>query len=132
MMDPFSAPDAIILLLASGPVMRAALRDALESAGYLVVTANGLGQALDHLNDLQPDLLIIRPYVDSMPAHIAAANLRSKRPGLPVLVVGGFMDDDRINYQNAIEEFHIFPKAFSRDELLTKVREVLNITRRKG
>jgi DNA-binding NtrC family response regulator len=130
--DPFSAPPATILLLASGSVMRAALRDALESAGYLVVTAAGLSDAMDRLDEMRPDLLVIRPYIDSMPANIAANALRNKHHGLPVLMVAGLLDDDRVTDQNAVEYFHTFPKPFSRTELLAKVAEVLNLVRSKS
>jgi DNA-binding response OmpR family regulator len=126
-MNEFSAPVATILLLDSDSVMRAALHDALQSAGYLVVSAGDLGDAVDRLDEVRPDLLIIRPYINSMPGRIAANYLRSRRPGLPVLIVGGFMDDDRINVQNEIEKFDTFPKPFSRDELLAKVKGALQI-----
>lgn len=127
-----SAPSkAIILLVDSDSVMQVALRDALQDAGYLVVAAGDLGAAIDRLEEAQPDLLITRPYINSMPGRIAADYLRSKRPGLPVLIVGGFMDDDRANVQNALEEFEVFPQPFSRNELLAKVRDVLNKIRRQ-
>jgi len=41
--------------------MQAALRDALQTAGYLVVAAGDLGAAIDGLEEAQPDLLITRP-----------------------------------------------------------------------
>ena len=129
-MKDFSAPDAIILLLDSESVMRAALRAALDSAGYLVVTAGDLGEAVDRLAEMRPDLLITRPYINSMPGRLAADYLRSKHHGLPVLIVAGFFDDDRINVENAIEEFYTFPKPYSRDELLAKLRNVLDIIRK--
>ena len=131
-MKESSSPDANLLLLDSDSLTRAVLCGALESAGYLVVTAGDLGAAVDRLNEMQPDLLITRPYINSMPGRMAADYLRSKRHGLPVLIVAGFMDDDRATVQNAIEEFHTFPKSFSRDELLAKVRDVLNFIRRKA
>jgi DNA-binding NtrC family response regulator len=129
-MKEFSAPEATILLLDSDPVMRAALHDALQSAGYLVVRAGDLGDAVDRLRESRPDLLIIRPYINSMPGSIAADYLRSRSPGLPVLIVGGFMDDDRVRVQNAIKKFDTFPKPFSRDELIAKVKGALQIIRR--
>jgi len=114
-----------ILILDSDPIMRAALRDALQPEGYLVITASDLGAAVDRLNEVEPDLLIIRPYINSMSGHLAADYLRTKDPGLPVLVVAGLMDDDRVNVQNAIRHFHAFPKSFERDELLAEVKTVL-------
>ena|SRR5579863_1863087 len=125
-------PDAIILLLDSEPVMRAALHHALENGGYLVVTAGDLAEALDRLAETPPDLLITRPYINSMPGRIAADYLRSKQNGLPVLLVAGFLEDDRVDVQNAVEEFHTFPKPFRRDELVAKVKDVLNLIRRKA
>ena len=127
-----SSPDAIILLLDSDPVMRSALRDALQDAGYLVVAAGDLGAAVDRLREMGADLLVTRPYINSMPGYMAAEYLRTKHPGLPVLMVGGFMSDDRVDVQNAIGEFHTFPKPFSRDELVHKVRDVLNSIRGKS
>lgn len=120
---------ATILLLDSDSVMRAAFRDALQSAGYLVITAGDLGEAVDRLDELRPDLLITRPYINSMPGRVAANYLRSRCHGLPVLIVAGFLDDDRVRVKNAIEDFHTFPEPLRRDELLTEIRAVLHVIR---
>jgi DNA-binding NtrC family response regulator len=131
-MTKLSQTDVTILLLDSDSVTRAALHDAFQSADYLVVTAGDLGEAVDRLDEIRPDLLITRPYISTMPGHIAANYLRSKHPGLPVLIVAGFVDDDRLNVPNEIEKFYTFPKPFSRDELLANVRDILQIVRSKG
>ena len=130
-MKAFSAPDAVILLLDSDPQMRAVLRDALASSGSLVVTAGDLGEAVDRVNEMRPDLLITRPYINSMPGRMAADYLRGKRHGLPVLIVSGFLDADQTNIQNTVDDFYVFPKPFSRDELLAKIRDVLELARKK-
>jgi CheY-like chemotaxis protein len=125
-MSDFSPSNTTILLLVSDPVMRDVLRDALDVAGYLVVVAGELGAAVDRLREMRPDLLITRPYINSMTGQIAADYLRTKSPGLPILIVTGYMDDDRIRDQNAIEDFHIFPRNFTRDEFLKEVRKILS------
>jgi DNA-binding response OmpR family regulator len=117
--------NASILLLASDPLMRTILHETLERAGYVVVDANDVGQAVDRIKEMRPDLLLIRPYISSMPGHAAATYLRSRCPGLPVLMVGGFLDDERIRVQSAIDDFHLFPPMYSADELLNNVRGVL-------
>jgi two-component system cell cycle sensor histidine kinase/response regulator CckA len=116
-----------ILLLASDLLMRTVLRDTLSSAGYLVVMASGLGEAVDRLKEMRPDLLIVRPYVESMPANDAAEYLRTKRPGLRVLMVSGFIEEDRVKNRNDLANFHVFPKPFSAAELLAEVKRVLGI-----
>lgn len=130
-MPDSSLQNASILLLASDPVMRPVLHETLQQAGCLVVSVDGLGPAVERLKQMRPDLLIVRPYINSMPGRTAARHLRTWCPGLPVLIVGGFMDDERIKVPNEIDEFHLFPKLWSRDELLNKVREVLRLVRKK-
>ncbi len=95
----------------------------------MVVTARDLGEAVDRLNETASNLLIVRPYINSMPGHVAANYLRRIQNGLPVLIVSGFMDDDRTNIRNVVQDFHTFPKPFTRDELLAEVRNVLSIKR---
>jgi DNA-binding NtrC family response regulator len=131
-MKAFTASHATILLLDSDPVMRTVLHDVLQNAGYLVMKAGDLGSAVDRLSEARPDLLITRPYINSMPGKIAADYLRSRRPGLPVLIVAGYMDEDRLNVQNTIDQFYTFPKPFGREDLLAKIGDVLSITQHKA
>jgi DNA-binding NtrC family response regulator len=119
------SPTATILLVDSDPVMRAVFRDALQAPGYLILEAGNLGVAVDRLDEAQPDLLIIRPYISGMPGRTAANYLQSRQHGLPVLIVGGFVEDERLINKSTIEEFFTFPQAFSRSALLAKVKDVL-------
>lgn len=105
--------------------MRTVLCETLEDAGYLVVTASEIGAAVDRLCEVHPDLLIVPPYIDSMPGQNAADYLRTKCPGLPVLLLAGLLDDDRIRTQNTVREFYTFPPPFSREDIVSKVRDVL-------
>ena len=130
-MKAFAPSHATILLLDSDTVMRTVLYDVLQNAGYLVMKAADLGAAVDRLSEARPDLLITRPYINSMPGRVAADYLRSRRPGLPVLIVAGYMDEDRLNVQNTIEQFYTFPKPFGRDDLLSKVKDVLSHIQQK-
>ena len=124
-MKAFEAPHATILLLDSDPTSRAALHDVLQEAGYLALRAADLGVAVDRLAEARPDLLIVRPYINSMPGRVAADYLRSRQPGLPVLILAGTIDEDRLNVQRTVEKVYTFPEPFPREDLLTKVREVL-------
>ena len=120
-----------ILLLDSEPLTRAGLRDALNTAGYLVTVAGDLGEAVDRVTEMRPDLLIVRPYINSMPGRMAAEYLRTRRHGLPVLIVGGFIDDGRIKVENEIDDFYSFPKPFTREDLIAKVKDVLEAVGKK-
>jgi DNA-binding response OmpR family regulator len=106
--------------------MSAVIRETLEAQGYLVRATSELGVAVDRLKEFTPDLLIIRPYINSMPGHEAAKYLRTKCPGLRILMVGGLIDDTRLSYSDALRNIHIFPKPFSAEQLLQAVRDVLS------
>jgi DNA-binding response OmpR family regulator len=131
MAEPLPA-NTSILLLDSDPLMRTILHETLERAGYLVVNAGDLGAAVDRLKEMRPDLLIVRPQISSMPGRMAAHYLRTKCPGLPVLMVGGYMDDERVHVQDSIQDLHLFPKPFAASELLAKVKDVLRIVHAKA
>ena len=72
------------------------------------------------------DLLIVRPYLDSVSGHDAAIYLRKQCPGLPVLIVSGLLHDMNLETREAVQEFEIFPKPFAAADLVIKVRQVLS------
>ena len=121
-----SRENTLILLLISDPGMRTVVGDSLSSHGYLVRTAGDIGTAVDRLKESTPDLLIIRPYINSMPGHEAVKFLRTKSPGLRVLMVGGLIDDTRISYTDVIQNIHVFPKPFTHAQLHSAVEEALS------
>ncbi|HEY6345671.1 MAG TPA: response regulator [Bryobacteraceae bacterium] len=114
-----------ILLLVSDQLVRAVTQEILDHQGYLVLPAGDLGTAVDHLREISPDLLITRMFVQSMPGHQAALYLRTKRPQMRVLMMGGMLEDDRLANRETLAGFEIFPKPYSASEFLEKVREVL-------
>ena len=115
-----------ILLLASDPVIRKVICDTLESQGYSVFAAGDIGRAADRLKEGTPDLLMVRHYVENISGHEAAMYLRRLCPGIRVLMVGGILDDDRLENREFLQGFEVFPKPFKAAELIEKVKEVLS------
>jgi DNA-binding response OmpR family regulator len=118
--------DIAILLLVSPPVLRLVIKETLQHQGYTVFDAGDLGTAVDKLKDFKPDLLIVSPYVEDISGYDAANFLRTKLPGLPVLMMGGLMDDDRIQNRLTLKGFEVFPKPFTAADLLQKVQDALH------
>lgn len=125
-MTDHSLVKTTILLLVSDPVVRSVLQETLEREGYMVLSTGDLGQAVDRLKECTPDLLITRTYVQSLPGHDAAMYLRTKCSGMRVLMVGGLLDDERLQHREALEGFEVFPKPYAAAELLQKVKDVLS------
>ena len=118
--------NATILLLISDSVARAVVQEVLEHGGYSVMAAGDLGTAVKKLGECKPDLLIISPYIEDISGYDTAKFLRTKCHGLPVLMVAGLIDDDRLEYRLQIEGFEVFPKPYAATELLSKVKDVLS------
>jgi DNA-binding NtrC family response regulator len=114
-----------ILLLVSDSLVLSVMQETLEREGYLVFPAGELGTAVNWLNDSTPDLLITRTYISGMPGHEAAKYLRNKCPHMRVLMVGGLLEDDRLQYRMALERFEVFPKPYTSAQLIEKIKEVL-------
>jgi two-component system cell cycle response regulator CpdR len=117
--------NATILLVASDSLVRVVIQEALEHSGYSVFAAGELGTAMDKLKESTPDLLMVTPYVEDISGYQAARFIRTKCPGLRVLVVGGLIDDDRLQNRLTLAEFDVFPKPYSLTDLLQKVKDVL-------
>ena len=117
---------AMILLLVSDSVARVVIQETLEHGGYSVMPAGDLGTAVKRLSESKPDLLIISPYIEDMSGYDTAKFLRTKCHGLPVLMLTGLMDDDRLEYRLALEGFEFFPRPYSAAELLSKVKDMLS------
>jgi DNA-binding response OmpR family regulator len=117
--------NATILLLASDPALRTALAGVLQSEGCVVLAVGDVGGAVDRLKEVTPDLLIVRHYTESMTGHDAAVYLRTKAPGVPVLIVGGMLQDAGLEAREEAQGFEVFPKPFTAAELVDKVKEVL-------
>jgi len=115
-----------ILLLVSDQLLRVVTQETLEQGGYFVVPVGDLGTAVDRMKEIPPDLLITRIFVANMPGHQAAKYLRTKRPKMRVLIMGGMLKDDRLANREALEGFEVFPKPYSASEFLEKVKEVLD------
>jgi CheY-like chemotaxis protein len=116
-----------ILLVCSASVMRAVLKESLAPY-YDVVAVAGLGGAVDRLEEMKPDLLLIRPYLNNIEGHEAAVYLRTKSPGMRVLILSGTIDDDRLLNRERLESFELFPKPFTVAEMIEKIDQVLAIS----
>lgn len=115
-----------ILLLVSDPLLRSVMKETFEAEGYVVLPTGTLGAAADILRVSKPTLLVTRTYVEGMPGHDAAKYLRKKCPTMRVLIVGGLLNDERLQDRYAVEGFEVFPKPYTAEQLLEKIREVLS------
>jgi CheY-like chemotaxis protein len=121
--------NSTILLLISDHLVRTVIKETLEQHGYFVQSIGDIGSAVDRLKEGTPDLLITGAYTSEISGHDAALYLRTKCPGLRVLIVSGFLEDDRLRHREEVAGFEVFPNRYSAVQLITKVKEMLETAR---
>jgi CheY-like chemotaxis protein len=121
-----SSMSITILLLVSDPIVRSILKETLEHEGYTVVAAGDLGQAVDRIKECPPDLLITRTYIEGLSGHDAAMYLRTKCLKMKVLILGGLLEDERLQSREALQGFEVFPRPYAPAKLIQEVKHILS------
>ena len=101
-----------VLFLASEPSIRKVIARTLEAAGFFVLTAGDLGTAMELLKDCTPDLFMVRHLTEDVPGHEAAMYVRASLPGIPVLIVGGILDDPDLEILRSFMDLKFSPSHF--------------------
>ena len=78
------------------------------------------------MKQCEPDLSITRTYVQGLPGHDAAVYLRTKCLTMRVLMLGGLLDDERLQSRESLQGFEVFPKPYTAAELFQKVKDILS------
>ncbi|MFN3193592.1 MAG: ATP-binding protein [Aureliella sp.] len=118
-----------ILLVEDQAPVREATCAALESVGFEVTSCESGSKALLILNRSEDkfDLLITDVIMPEMDGYALVEQATQQRPDLAVLCITGFASSDRSTSGHA----HLY-KPYSVSELITKVREVLNVKSASG
>lgn len=117
-----------MLIAEDDDTIRRLIRTALETNGYAVLDggfgAAALGAANGHAGAIH--LLVTDLMMPGLNGRELADALRARRPGLKVLYVSGYTDDDAVRgaIESAADAF--LPKPFSPLALAAKVRAVLD------
>jgi len=131
--NPPVAPPAggdTILLLDDDPFVRSATARLLKRLGYVVVSAATPEEAIT-IAGTHPhlDLFLTDVVMPGMSGPQTASAIHELRPGLPVLYVTGYNSG---SLALANETVHVLAKPFSRQDLGTKIHDVLAKTRALG
>ena len=111
--------------------VRRVVRLALEKQGYKLLVA-GSGREAVALAEQHPDtidLLLTDLVMPEMSGSELAGILRARRPGLAVLLMSGYVEDDFVRHGVVSEEVAFLHKPFTLAELAAKVRATLDAAR---
>jgi two-component system, cell cycle sensor histidine kinase and response regulator CckA len=115
--------EGLVLVVDDEVAIRSMMQYTLEDLGYTVVSAENGAQALelfDHSRDKFVLVLLdlIMPVLDGPDT---AAELYSRRPDVPILVISGIADDDVLKRFNDVRIAGFVPKPFAPDQLAQAV-----------
>jgi two-component system cell cycle sensor histidine kinase/response regulator CckA len=121
---------ALVLLCDDDDLVRAATRAVLESGRHEVHEVRGPAELMPLAERLQraPDLLLTDVIMPSEPGPELARRLRARFPGVRVLFMSGYSDDQIAREGVIAPGVHLIRKPFNRAELLHKVDAVLGST----
>jgi two-component system, cell cycle sensor histidine kinase and response regulator CckA len=116
-----------ILLVEDDEAVCAIARETLEAEGYQVLVARGGEEALAIARDGPPaiHLLFTDVVMPGMNGHQLAARLQEVRPRTRVLYTSGY-DEETVLTGAASGQAVTLPKPYRPDDLVQKVREVLD------
>ena len=117
------SPNKTILLVEDEPAVRQLFSQALMRAGYRVHEARNGNEAMQLFEQHgdSVDLVLTDMRMPFMGGADLARELRSRRQTLKLLCISGYPGGTDLEFSD-----DFLAKPFSRDELLAKVREVLD------
>jgi PAS domain S-box-containing protein len=120
-----------VLVVEDEPAVRDITERILRRAGYRVLAAADGQQALRLLEGgpLEFDLLLTDVIMPQISGPELAARLSARNPALRVLYMSGYTDDAIVHHGVLDGETQLISKPFSAEDLLAKVRTVLDADR---
>jgi two-component system cell cycle sensor histidine kinase/response regulator CckA len=117
-----------VLLVEDGEIVRTMLVEVLQSNGYTVIESRdgeeALQRAAEHKGKL--DILITDLVMPKISGRHLADKLHHTRPGLRVLFISGYTDDEVVRHGKLDANAEFLQKPFRPDALLVKVRSMLD------
>jgi CheY-like chemotaxis protein len=123
-----------VLVVEDAEALRKLSVTLLEEHGYQVLSAANGSEALElaQKDTQRIDLLLTDVIMPGLGGHQLAQRLEAVRPGLKVLYMSGYTDSS-IGQHGVLEEgITLLSKPFTEEELVRKIREVLDSGKRSA
>jgi signal transduction histidine kinase/ligand-binding sensor domain-containing protein/ActR/RegA family two-component response regulator len=121
---------ATVLLAEDEPSLRLLTSRVLRRAGYTVLSAQDGEAAIELASGYVGtiDLLLTDVVMPGLSGRALAERLMPLRPGMRLLYASGYTEDAIVRHGVSSEETAFLSKPYTPDDLLRKVREVLDVT----
>ncbi len=125
---PATGGTETILIIEDDPLVRSFTERSLVGLGYSVLSARTGEEALEMLDGRSSpiDLLLADMVLPGMSGPAMASKLRQAHPGVRVLYISGYPDDESGQHAELGPEAAFLSKPFAPEDLDRKVRELLD------
>ncbi len=113
------------MVLDGEPVVRKVVTSILEAAGFSVHATSELDAVIQLCRENLPALVITNVFLPGITGHDAMRVIKAHCREVPVLMVSGLPAQDVIEEWINKDGFDVFPKPFTPDSLVMKVKEML-------
>lgn len=122
MMD---AKEKIILVIDDEPQTLDVIRQFLEPEGFLVVTLDRGGPAIELASKLSFDLLLLDVFLPSISARVLANKITVSQPMLKILFMTGYSSETVISHGILPAGAQVMQKPIARKDLISQVHACL-------
>lgn len=124
--DTVAGNSASILLVDDEVALLDLNREILEQHGYRILTADNADAALAILEDGSVDLIISDVLMPEIDGYQLAGMVRERYPDMKIMLVSGYTDDRDADYGVNSQQYELMEKPFDTQELLQKIRQMLD------
>lgn len=119
---------AQVLIVEDDTILRQALGDTLDIAGYLTRTVSSGEEALSELHQFKADIIVSDVHMDGMDGHDLLNNVNNKYPQIPFLLMTAFGNvNDAVKAMRSGAVDYV-EKPFSPEKLVSLVSRYISIS----
>lgn len=115
-----------ILVVDDEPALLSLTTEVLSENGYSVISAKNSQEALEKLEDNQVDIVLSDVIMPGMNGFKLAHIIKEKYPKIKIQLASGFNNQENIDIVDKKLRDNILPKPYTIDELLKKIRNLLD------
>ena len=129
--DKIEGVKARVLVVDDNKLIKSLFKKTLEEQGHIVVTASTSAKGVQHVKQLDFDLVFLDLKMPGMDGSELFRQIKTIKPKLPVTIITGYPESDMMTRALAQGPFGVMNKPFGESEIVSAVALFLRIGKAK-